>query len=84
MIALSDNVAKIDRKLGGLHISRSRNVGANFGYEEYKEYCCASTVVALGYTRSVRRLQQIATDHIPIFDATSALQWVSHSAVCAR
>ena len=39
--------------------------------------CGSSTAVALGYSGYVRRLELTATDSIPIFDATSAHQWIS-------
>ena len=39
--------------------------------------CGSSTAVALGYVGSVRRLELVETYNIPIFDATSAHQWIS-------
>ena len=48
-----------------------------------KLVCGSSNAVALGYAGSVRRLELVATDNIPIFDATSAHQWISCCAFSA-
>ena len=84
---------RVERKRGYRHTDSWHEWGQDNFYgrsatkrivtKEPSLVCSSSTVVALGYAGSARRLELAATYNITIFDAPSARQWISCCAEAA-